>query len=215
MHNLFDSVVFDVDSTLVTIEGLDFLAKLKKKENKVKELTEKAMGGELSMRKSMKIKMKLLSPSYFDLVEMGKAYLNNITPGAKETVSNLRENGLDVWIVTGNFQPAVGMLAKYLSINKERVITNNIFFDKSNNYLGFDEENPLSNNGGKVLVLKKFKKKMGKVVFVGDGSTDLETKRVADLFIGFGGVVNRPAIQKQSRIYVTKLDLRAILSYIF
>lgn len=212
--NTYTDVVFDVDSTLVTIEGIDFLAKIKGEEDKVKRLTKMAMEGGLPVRKSLEIKMDLLKPSCRDIIRMGEEYLKNIVPGTKETIQILNKNSVDVWIITGNFQPAVGMLAENLGIDKQKVITNKIFFDKNNNYLGFDVDNPLSNNGGKAIMLKKYKKKMGKVVFVGDGSTDLETKGVADLFIGFGGVVNRPAIQKQSEIYVTELDLKATLPYI-
>lgn len=43
---------------------------------------------------------------------------------------------------------------------------------------------------------------MGRTVFIGDGSTDLETKDFVDLFIGFGGVVTRPAIKNKSDVYV-------------
>ena len=210
----FNSVVFDVDSTLVTIEGLDFLAKLKGKGEELSQLTEKSMGGLISVKEAMSIKMSILSPSYDDLVGMGHAYIENVTKGAKETVSALKKHGVRVWIVTGNFQPAVGMLAKHLDIDERLVITNRVFFDKNQNYLNFDIENPLSSNMGKVSVVSKYKTKMGKVVFVGDGSTDLETKNMVELFIGFGGVVQRTNVATNSDVYITEPDLKAILPHI-
>ncbi len=199
---MFNSVVFDVDSTLVTIEGLDFIASFKGKNKQIKKLTSLSMNGGLPMREAMKIKMEAISPNYQDIIRMGEQYIKSITKGAVETIAVLKKNGVKVWIVTGNFQPAVGMLAKYLGISKTRVITNRIFFDKNNNYDSFDIENPLSNNGGKALIVNKFKSKMGRTVFIGDGSTDLETKDFVDLFIGFGGVVTRPAIKNKSDVYV-------------
>ena len=210
---LFDSVVFDVDSTLVSIEGLDFLADLKGKGNQIKEITLQSMNGSLSMKEAMNIKMKIISPDYKDLIKMGEAYLKNITPGANETISILKKNGIKTWIVTGNFQPAVGMLANFLKIPKSQVITNEIFFDKNNNYVNFDVLNPLSNNGGKALIINDLKSKMGRTVFVGDGSTDLETKDYVDLFIGYGGVIVRPTIEKKAKVYV-KGPLTSILYYI-
>lgn len=210
---IFDSVVFDVDSTLVTIEGLDFLAELKGKGNQIKKITLQSMNGGLSMREAMEVKMKVISPSFSDLTEMGEAYLKNITLGARETITTLKKNRIKIWIVTGNFQPAVGMLAKYLGISKTRVITNKIFFDENNNYDGFDIENPLSNNGGKALIVNKFKSRMGRTVFIGDGSTDLETQGFVGLFIGFGGVIKRPNIQQKANVYV-KGPLTSILPYI-
>lgn len=214
MRLLFDSVVFDVDSTLVTIEGLDFLADLKGKGSTLKELTIKAMNGNLSFRKSMEIKMEAISPSREDIVAMGKAYIKNITPGVKETISVLKKSGLMVWVLTGNFQPAVGMLASHIGIDKAFVITNDIYFDKNGQYLGFDVENPLSNNGGKTEIMRKFKRKMGKAVYVGDGGTDLETKEVTDLFIGFGGVVRRPKVEAGADVYITESNMKAILPFV-
>lgn len=214
MKPLFDSVVFDVDSTLVTIEGLDFLADLKGKGSILKELTVKAMNGNLSFRKSMEIKMEAISPSWEDIVAMGKAYIKNITPGVKETISILKKNGLMVWILTGNFQPAVGMLASHIGVDEAFAITNNIFFNKNGQYLGFDIKNPLSNNGGKAKVMKRFKRKMKRVVYVGDGGTDLETKGIADLFIGFGGVVRRPKVELSADVYITEPNMKAILPFV-
>jgi phosphoserine phosphatase len=210
----FDSVMFDVDSTLTTIEGLDFLAKRKGKGEQIQALTKQAMGGNVPMREAMKIKMEIISPSFNDLVEMGKAYVKNVTPGAKDTIQTLKKNGLHVWIVTGNFQPGVGILAEYLGFDHANVITNKIFFDIHKNYKDFDLDNPLSNNGGKAKVLQKFRDTYKNIVFVGDGNTDLETKSVVDLFIGFGGVIRRPHIAANSDIYVEDTNIGAIIQHI-
>jgi phosphoserine phosphatase len=214
-HNSkFDSVVFDIDSTLTTIEGLDFLAKIKGKQVDVVKITKEAMDGTMSMREAMERKMSTISPSYNDLLRMGNEYIKNVTPGAKKSIEILRKNHLNVWILTGNFQPAVGMLARFLNIDSTRVITNQIFFDKENHYLGFDSKNPLSNNGGKSYIIKKYKKQMNRTVLIGDGSTDLEAKGDVDLFIGFGGVVYRPKIEEKSDVYIKKNNLLEIIPYL-
>lgn len=214
VHKKYDSVVFDVDSTLTTIEGLDFLAKLKGKEAEISKITKASMGGLMSMREAMKIKMDAIAPSYSDLVKMGDQYIKNITPGAKETIKILKDNSINVWILTGNFQPAVGMLADFLDINPNNVITNQIFFNKDKSYLNFDLDNPLSNNGGKLATIKKYKSKMKRTVLIGDGSTDLEAKDAVDLFIGFGGVVYRPNVKEKSDIYIIEKNLFAIIPHI-
>ncbi|KKQ92368.1 MAG: hypothetical protein UU16_C0003G0004 [Candidatus Woesebacteria bacterium GW2011_GWA2_40_7] len=210
----YDSVVFDVDSTLVTFEGLDFLAKLKGKEKELSKITKSAMNGDMSMRESMERKMRAISPDFEDIVKMGNEYIKNITPGALETIKILKTNGIQTWILTGNFQPAVGMLANFLGIKSTNVITNNIFFDENKKYLSFDRENPLSNNGGKAIKINEFKNKMGKTVLIGDGSTDLEAKESVNLFIGFGGVIFRPKIKAASKIYITEPNLMTIIPYI-
>ena len=54
----FDSVAFDVDSTLVTIEGLDYMASLKNKVDEISKITRLAMNGEISMKDAM-VKMAI------------------------------------------------------------------------------------------------------------------------------------------------------------
>lgn len=210
----FNSVIFDVDSTLVKIEGLDFLAGLKHKQEDLQNLTAQAMDGKVAMRQAMKIKMAAIAPSLEDLVAMGKAYIDNLTPGVIETISTLKKNGITVWILTGNFQPAVGILAKHLGIDPSHVIANDIYHDDQGHYLGFNIDNPLSNNYGKAKMVKKHQKRMGKTVFVGDGGTDLETKEVVNLFIGFGGVIKRPTIEASSDVYTSEPNMTAILPII-
>ena len=210
----YDSVIFDVDSTLVTIEGLDFLGKLKNKGEEVKRLTKRAMEGTVSMREAMAAKMEILRPSYKDICMMGEAYIKNLTPGAKETVKILKDDGFAVWLITGNFQPAVGMLAKHLGIPKQNAITNEIYFDKKGKYLRFGLDNPLSGNGGKEIILKRYKKRLGRTVLVGDGSTDLEAKEAVDFFIGFGGVVVRPKVKLSADAFIEENDIKSVISYI-
>lgn len=210
----FNSVVFDVDSTLTTIEGLDFLAKLKGKGSVLAKITKAAMDGKMTMRKSLETKMAAISPSYSDLIKMGNEYIKNVTLGALETIKILNDNHIQVWILTGNFQPAVGIFADYLKIDSKKVITNQIYFDESKNYLGFDLENPLSNNGGKSTMINAHKKQMGKTALVGDGSTDLEAKSNVDLFIGYGGVAYRQKVKDGADIYISEQNLLSIIPHI-
>jgi len=214
LKNKFDSVVFDVDSTLVKIEGLDFIAKKKGKGPEIEKITMDAMNGNILMEGAMKAKMEAIAPNYQELVDMGHAYIKNLTNGAREVVDILKQNGIKVWLITGNFQPAVGILAKHLKIDNGCVFSNIVYFDEQMNYKGFDQNNPLGKNGGKSQIIKKFKKEMKKVVFIGDGSTDAEAKNEVDLFIGFGGVVLRPKVQAIADIYLKDPNLKAILPFI-
>ena len=49
------------------------------------------------------------------------------------------------------------------------------------------------------------------LLFVGDGITDLEAKDVVDLFVGFGGVARRPAVEAAADAYITKNSLLPVL----
>lgn len=207
----FDIVAFDVDSTLVTFEGLDWLATRKGKD--LSKLTKLSMDGQLKLEDVFKKKMDAMSPNYSDFVALGLEYCESSVPHAIEVISLLKTAGKDVYIITGNFQPAVGMLAKKLGISKQNVFTNKIYFDKRGDYKGFDHNGPLSINGGKVEIVQKIKGAK-RMVFVGDGNTDLETKNSVELFVGFGGVIEREKVKKESDVYIHNMTdlLKRVLS---
>lgn len=58
-----DAVCFDVDSTLVTIEGLDSLAEYCGVGDEVKQWTTRAMGGAMSFQESFKARLDIVKPT--------------------------------------------------------------------------------------------------------------------------------------------------------
>lgn len=211
-----NTIIFDLDSTLVTIEGLDFLAEHKGVGEEVVELlTNIAMEGIIPMNTAMRIKLALIKPSKKDFLHLGQEYIRHLVKGAKEVINTLLLRGHRIYIVTGNFTPSAKVVARHLGIHKNRVFANHILFEKSGDYKGFDHDQPLANNGGKAKVIKGIGKKLTSPIMIGDGITDLETTTVVDKFIGFGGVVHRPAVEKRAKIYVKDPDLKAILPHIY
>lgn len=208
------NIFFDLDSTLVTIEGLDYLAQLKGLAGQVVPITNAAMNGEIAMQVAMERKIQLLKPSRNDINQIGRVYLDNFTLGAKETITALHNIGFNCWILTGNFTEAANIVAAELEIPMHRVIANQLQYDKQGNFLAFDSSQPLSGNNGKTISLQKLGLDLSHVVMVGDGNTDLETQDHVGLFIGFGGVVKRSHVAKYANIYVDTPDLRVIIPHI-
>ena len=68
------------------------------------------------------------------------------------------------------------MVATVLGIPKEKVICNEIYFDSDGKYKRFNVNHPLSSNGGKAIMIKRHIKEH-KIVFIGDGYTDLEAQK--------------------------------------
>ena len=58
-----DAVCFDVDSTLVTIEGLNCLAEYCGVGEEVKQWTTRAMGGSMSFQESLKTRLNIVKPT--------------------------------------------------------------------------------------------------------------------------------------------------------
>lgn len=210
--NKFDVVIFDLDSTLVKIEGLDWLAEKAGKAEAVKPLTKQSMNGKLDFHEAMRRKMRAIAPSHADVVALGEQYCTNLVDDAKDVITALHFLKKKVWLLTGNFRPAVEIFSRFIGIPDERVICNEIFVDENGTYLGFDEGNPLSRNSGKRIMIERvIQNKRLKTVLIGDGMTDLACKKAVDLFIGYGGVVQRENVKINSRAYVTHKSLSMLL----
>lgn len=171
------------------------------------------MEGKINFQEAMKIKMSTIAPSYQDFLELGNVYCKSLVKDIEKVVQVLHSLDKDVWILTGNFQPAVGMVAAVLGIPNEKIICNEIYFDSDGKYKGFNVNHPLSSNGGKAIMIKRHIKKH-KIVFVGDGYTDLEVKKEVDLFIGYGGVEARDHVEKNSKFYINCKSMSPLLELI-
>lgn len=203
-------VFFDVDSTLVTIEGIDVLAN---GNPEVVRLTELAMNGEISVDEVYARRLDLIQPTRNDIEALGQQYVASLVSGAEETIATLREGGAIIHLVTAGIQQAIQPLADHLGIRYVHAVR--LDFDAHGDYAGFDTHSPLARSGGKELVVRNIlTRSKGKSAFVGDGVTDLETKPVVSLFVGFGGVHVRPKVRENAEVYVEEPTLTAVLPYL-
>ena len=201
-------VFFDLDSTLCKIEGLDYLAKLKGKKEKVSELTKQAMEGKIPFKEAIVKKLSIVRPSKKDLRVLSQTYIKNISPSAKELIKKLFKAKAEVFIITGSFKTAVYPLAEFLGIKKKNVFANEIIFDEKGDYKGLNLNNPLTENGGKPKIVGQILSKQKKPfysIFIGDSITDLETQKIVDLFIGYTGVIEREIIKRKAKVSVKDL----------
>jgi phosphoserine phosphatase len=101
-------------------------------------------------------------------------------------------------------------IALKLKIPTYRIYANNLLFfdDEHGSFKGFDATEPTSRDGGKAAVIKRLIDAHGykPIVVVGDGITDLQAKPPANLFIGYGGVVEREVVKKGADWYVKNFD---------
>lgn len=209
----YDIVVFDCDSTLSSIEGIDLLAEKRGKKKEVEEITHKAMNGHSSFAEALSLRLNLVKPHLDDLTWLGQEYIKNIVPETKELINSLREHNKEVYIISGGFEIALKIFAKHIDIDESNVFSNVLLFDKDGNYLSFDKSNPLAKNHGKKMVLKELAKNKS-TIFIGDGITDLEAKDEVDLFVGFGGIKTREIVKAEADIFIEDNNLSSIKNLI-
>ncbi len=205
-------VFFDVDSTLVTIEGIDVLAN---GHPEIVRLTDAAMNGEIPVDQVYARRLEIIRPTLADVLALGDRYVATMVDGVEETIAALKNAGVDVHLVTAGIAQAIAPLAAKLNIAPRAVHAVPLQFDDAGNYVDFDRRSLLTRPGGKELVVRAIlTRAKGKAAFVGDGITDLDTKPAVDLFIGFGGVCARERVREQAEVYVTEPTLRAVLPYL-
>ena len=198
---------FDVDSTLVTIEGIDLLAG---KDARIAELTEAAMSGQVPLEDVYARRLSLVRPSRRTVERLARSYLDNITPGAELVISELRSQGIDVQLVTAGIEQAILPLAERFGLERRAVHAVPLLFDARGHYKDFDRRSPLTRARGKeTVVLDSRARSHGRAVFIGDGVSDLETRSAVDLFVGFGGVRKRERVQQEADVFID--DLRQLL----
>jgi phosphoserine phosphatase len=88
-------VIFDCDSTLSAIEGVDELARVRGPElfAAVEAMTHAAMDGKIAVESVFGERLKLIAPTAEHLAAVGQLYLDTIEPTAVVTVETLRARG--------------------------------------------------------------------------------------------------------------------------
>src|SRR5947209_281416 len=194
-------VFFDVDSTLVTIEGIDVLGG---GNPEIARLTEAAMNGEIALDDVYARRLEIIRPTRVQVEALGRQYVESLVDGAEEVVATLLQRGHVVHLVTAGIEQAILPLARHLGIRNVHAVR--LFFTDSGDYAGFDRRSLLTRSGGKELVVRAVRaRSKGGAVMIGDGASDLEAKSAVDLFIGFGGVTSRAFVRENADVYVTSM----------
>jgi phosphoserine phosphatase len=203
-------VVFDCDSTLSAIEGIDELAGPHRAE--IEALTDAAMRGEMPLESVYGRRLEIIRPTRSQVEELGRLYVERLVPDAAEVVAALRFEGVDVRIMSGGLMPAVQAAAAALGIEPDGVSAVDIWFDAHGSYVGHDTRSPLARSGGKLEVMQLLRRDIaGPVIMVGDGMTDLEASGAADLFVAYAGVVMRPPVVAEADVVIRSASLAPVL----
>jgi phosphoserine phosphatase len=207
----YGSVVFDCDSTLSAIEGIDELAGSRRAE--IERLTQSAMLGEIPLEAVYGRRLDRIRPTRAQVEALGQRYIAALVPDAHAVIAALRSEGVAVRVMSGGLLPAVVTLAAHLGISAADVGAVDIYFDRAGAFTGFDEASPLARGRGKLDLMSAWRRELPRpIMFVGDGATDLEAAPAADLFVAFAGIGDRPAVTAAADVVVRAHSLAPILA---
>lgn len=211
----YKNYIFDLDSTLVTVEGIDLLGEWKGVGKQIATLTQIAMNGEGNLDNIFTTRLSLIQPTKKDLIHLGQVYCEHITPGALELVTSIFARGGQIFIVSGSYRTAVLPVALQLGIPAESIFANELLFAPDGTYRGIKEEIPLWKNHGKAEIVRRVRESFpGNTLCIGDGMSDYEASLSANGFVYFGGVVQRPRVAALCTQGVTDPDIRLIQQFI-
>ncbi len=201
-------VVFDMDSTLIESEIIDELAKRAGVEKEVKELTAKAMNGELDYDTALRERVKLLKGLPVEVME--RIYDNiRLTEGAKELIESLKKAGYKVALVSGGFTFFTEKLKRELELD---YAFGNELEIKDGKLTGRIKGN-IINAEEKARIIEEIARKEGiskeNIVAVGDGANDKIMIERAGLGIAFNA---KDALKDVADGLISKENLIGIAS---
>jgi phosphoserine phosphatase len=210
----FDLVLFDCDSTLSAVEGVDELARRAGCYDQLAPLTRAAMEGRMPLEKVYGRRLDIIRPDRNAISWLGEYYVQQQVDGAGEVIRTLQGLGKTVHIVSGGFRQAVLVLAAVLNVAPDHVHAVSLRFDDQGNYLDFDRDSPLARSKGKARICECLRTDNQRAVMVGDGITDLEVAEADCTVIGFGGVATRDMIKESFSAFVAGPSLLDVLPLI-
>ena len=204
-------ICFDMDSTLIQTECIDELAMRAGVGDKVKEITERAMRGEIDFKESFKERVALLKGLDVSVMQDIAEKLP-ITEGVDRLMAVLKRYGYKIAILSGGFtffgeylQRKYGidyMYANELEIDDKGKLTGN--------YVG-----EIVDGHRKAELLKLIaqveKVNLAQTIAVGDGANDLPMISEAGLGIAFHA---KPRVQANAKQSINTIGLDGVLYFL-
>ncbi|MGE3319357.1 MAG: phosphoglycerate dehydrogenase [Candidatus Berkiella sp.] len=207
--------LFDFDSTFIQVESLEILADiaLSKHPEKAERLqaihriTEQAMQGRYSYRESLIERMKLLDLAPHHLPEALLLLSQKITPSFLRNKTFFQQNAGNIHIITGGFIEIVWPIVSSFGIMREHIHANRLIYNSDGDILGFDSNQLLAQDQGKVKLVSKLPLK-GDVIMIGDGYTDYEVKAagLASTFVVLTENVTRDSVVEVADAVINELE---------
>ena len=204
-------ICFDMDSTLIQTECIDELAERAGVGDKVREITERAMRGEIDFRESFKERVALLKGLDVSVMKDIAEKLP-ITEGVERLMAVLKRYGYKIAILSGGFTYFSEYLQRkfgidYMYANELEVDDNGKLTGK---YLG-----DIVDGKRKAELLKLIaqveKVNLAQTIAVGDGANDLPMISEAGLGIAFHA---KPRVVANAKQSINTIGLDGVLYFL-
>ena len=213
--------LFDCDSTLSAVEGIDELPADPQRQAEVAALTDAAMDGATPLEEVYGRRLSLLNPTRGDLHHVKLRYKSAAVPDARAVVAALHHVGTETWVISGGLLEPVTEFATWLGIEPDHVRAVSAQFDPlagdwwagsgDPRYAAHDDGH-LTTTTGKAAVIRGVATGSRRRLLVGDGVSDLAAADEVDLFAAYAGVVARPAVVDVAPVVITSHSIAPVLA---
>ncbi|WP_411360479.1 phosphoserine phosphatase SerB [Pseudidiomarina salilacus] len=203
-------VVFDMDSTLITIECIDELAALVDRKAEVAAITAAAMRGELDFAGSLRQRVAVLAGLERDqLAQLFQPI--PLTLGAAELITWFRQKGWRTAVVSGGFTWFTEQLASAIGLDQH--CANSLLWDADK--LTGKVAEPIVDAQRKASQLKvwaeHYQIPLAQTIAVGDGANDQAMLEAAAVGVAFCA---KPALQAVADIVINEPNLMALAHHL-
>lgn len=200
-------VVFDVDSTLINEEAIELLAEHSGNREKVAEITERSMRGEIDFSTSLIERVATLKGLPESVLEQTAKSLTP-TKGASELIQEIQTRGGKAAAVSGGFIQLLTGLKRELNLDYAEANTLGI----ENGRLTGEVVGELVNREAKAKYLKLWAEEndipLERTFAIGDGANDLGMMAIAGLSVAFCA---KPIVRESADVVIDERDLTKVI----
>ncbi|MGC1497662.1 MAG: phosphoserine phosphatase SerB [Sulfitobacter sp.] len=198
----------DMDSTMIQQECIDELADEAGVGVRVKDITARAMNGELDFDGALRERVGLLAGLDVSVIDKVLAERITLMPGGKSLVATMKKQGGYAALVSGGFTAFTAQVAGQLGFDENRANTLLV----SEGVLSGEVGMPILGKQAKVDALEEITKRLGlvkdDVIAVGDGANDLGMLQRAGLGVALHA---KPVVAAECDVRINFGDLTALL----
>ena len=198
----------DMDSTMIQQECIDELADHAGVGARVKDITARAMNGELDFEEALHERVALLQGQPASIIDQVLAERIDLMPGGKVLLATMRANGAYAALVSGGFTAFSAVIAETLGFDTHRA--NQLLMQDE--VLTGEVGLPILGRQAKVDALEEFTATLGiwesDVLAVGDGANDLGMLGRAGTGVALHA---KPSVAAECDVRVNFGDLTALL----
>ena len=200
-------LIADMDSTVITSESLDDMARLAGIADDILPITTRAMRGELDFEQALDARLALFAGKPASLVDEALAEVE-FSGGATTLVRTMRAAGASCYLVSGGFTVITAPVAKQCGFTGTHA---NHLEIEGGKLLG-KVRKPVLDSGAKARYLARYCAELGiapaEAACIGDGANDLDMLEAAGFGVAFHG---KPLLREKIPLQLNHTDLTGLL----